>query len=82
MFITRKHLHRRTVLQGARRDHRAAVPRRDGRRPARRVAQDAAAARKLRLVAMEMVHGSAGSTAFGAEEEPVVAGRRPGARSI
>ena len=30
---------------------------------------------KRRLIAMEMVHGAAGSTAFGAEAAPVGAGR-------
>jgi len=62
-FITRKQLHRRTVLKGL--GATIALPFLDAMVPAVRAA---AADRKLRLVAMEMVHGAAGSTAFGMEK--------------
>src|SRR5215203_2596265 len=59
-FITQKHLHRRTLLKGI--GATIALPFLDAMVPVRAAAQT----RKLRLVAMEMVHGSAGATAFGA----------------
>ena len=59
-FITQKHLNRRTVLKGL--GATIALPFLDAMTPALR----AQAAKKVRLVAMEMVHGSAGATAFGA----------------
>ena len=58
-FITGKHLDRRTVLKGI--GATVALPFLDAMMPAGVSAQT----RKVRLVAMEMVHGSAGSTAFG-----------------
>ena len=60
------------------------VPRRDdaGRGGVVDRRQGRVGAKKLRLVAMEMVHGCAGSTAFGVAEEPVGAGERPAATSI
>src|SRR3954468_23461090 len=64
MFITRKHLHRRAVLKGL--GATIALPFLEAMSPAgTALAKDAASSRKLRLIAMEMVHGSAGSTAFG-----------------
>jgi len=59
-FITQKHLHRRTLLKGL--GAAIALPFLDAMVPVRAAAQT----RKVRLVAMEMVHGSAGATAFGA----------------
>src|SRR5215207_2812384 len=61
-FITQKHLHRRTLLKGL--GATIALPFLDAMVPVRAAAQT----RKLRLVAMEMVHGAAGSTAFGMEK--------------
>ena len=61
-FITQKHLHRRTVLKGL--GATIALPFLDAMTPALR----AQAAKKVRLVAMEMVHGAAGSTAFGLQK--------------
>jgi len=58
-FITNKQLDRRTVLRGV--GATIALPFLDAMMPARAAAQT----KKIRLVAMEMVHGSAGSTAFG-----------------
>jgi hypothetical protein len=62
MYITGKHLSRRTVLKGM--GATIALPLLDAMVPAGR-AYAATPARKLRLVAMEMVHGCAGSTALG-----------------
>jgi hypothetical protein len=62
-FISQKHLHRRTVLKGL--GATIALPLLDAMVPAVRAA---AADQKLRLVAMEMVHGAAGSTAYGMEK--------------
>ncbi|HWI19017.1 MAG TPA: hypothetical protein VNT81_14790, partial [Vicinamibacterales bacterium] len=59
-FITNKQLDRRTVLRGM--GATIALPFLDAMMPARAAAQT----RKVRLVAMEMVHGAAGATAFGA----------------
>ena len=64
-FITKKHLARRTVLKGV--GVTIALPLLDAMVPAR-ARLEAASARKLRFVAMEMVHGAAGSTAFGAKQ--------------
>jgi hypothetical protein len=69
MIITKKQLSRRTVLKGM--GVTVALPFLDAMTPAGAFARTAAAgadARKLRLVAMEMVHGAAGSTAFGAKK--------------
>jgi hypothetical protein len=62
MFLTKKHLPRRTMLKGI--GAAVALPMLEAMVPAGRAAA-AASAPKLRLVAMEMVHGCAGSTAFG-----------------
>jgi hypothetical protein len=72
-FITQKHLNRRTVLKGL--GATIALPFLDAMVPARALA----AAPKIRLVAMEMVHGAAGSTAFGLKKNlwsPADAGSR------
>src|SRR5256885_7093082 len=61
MILTNRALGRRTMLKGI--GATIALPLLEAMVPARRAA--AASARKLRLVAMEMVHGCAGSTAFG-----------------
>jgi len=65
MYITKKHLPRRTVLKGM--GVAIGLPLLDAMSPAATAwTRDAAAGgRKLRLVAMEMVHGAAGSTAIG-----------------
>src|SRR5262245_19697111 len=64
MFITKRHLSRRTVLKGL--GATVALPVLDAMTPAGRVT--AQARRPLRLIAMEMVHGAAGSTAFGIQK--------------
>jgi hypothetical protein len=64
MFITKRHLSRRTVLKGM--GTVVALPLLDAMVPAGTAwAREAAGGRNVRLVAMEMVHGAAGSTAYG-----------------
>jgi hypothetical protein len=62
-YLTRKHLDRRTMLKGLA-GATIALPFLDAMMPV----GVSAAPRKLRMVAMEMVHGSAGSTAFGLQK--------------
>jgi hypothetical protein len=62
MYITNKHLPRRTVLKGM--GATLALPLLEAMLPARTL-RAAAANRKIRLVCIEMVHGSAGSAAIG-----------------
>ena len=64
MYLTGKHVPRRAVLKGL--GVSIALPFLDAMTPA--FAAPAAGARKLRLVAMEMVHGVAGATTFGASK--------------
>jgi hypothetical protein len=68
MFISNKQMSRRTVLRGI--GATVALPFLDAMVPARTLfAQGAAATnRKLRFVALEMVHGSAGSTPIGLQK--------------
>ena len=61
-YLMKKHLPRRTVLKGL--GAAIALPMLEAMVPARS-AWAATASRKVRLVAMEMVHGCAGSTPFG-----------------
>jgi hypothetical protein len=64
MILTNRHLSRRTVLKGA--GATLALPLLEAMLPARRVFGAAAdSAKKIRFVAIEMVHGSAGSAALG-----------------
>jgi hypothetical protein len=77
MYITRRHLPRRTVLKGI--GATVALPLLDAMAPAgNMLARDrTASARRLRLVAMEMVHGAAGSTVLGMKKNlwsPAAAG--------
>ena len=74
MVITGKHLSRRTVLRGM--GVTVALPFLEAMRPAG--SAFASPAPKTRFVAIEMVHGSAGATAFGATKHmwsPAQAGR-------
>ncbi|HKB12611.1 MAG TPA: DUF1552 domain-containing protein [Vicinamibacterales bacterium] len=68
MFISNKHLSRRAVLRGI--GATMALPFLEAMIPARSAlaAGAAAAGRKLRFVALEMVHGAAGSTQFGIQK--------------
>ena len=63
MFITKKNLSRRTVLKGI--GVTAALPLLEAMVPAGTAHAKTAAAGKVRLACIEMVHGAAGSTAFG-----------------
>jgi hypothetical protein len=64
MFIARKHISRRTVLRGM--GATIALPLLDAMVPAGVAMAQSAASSKTRLACIEMVHGSAGATAFGA----------------
>jgi hypothetical protein len=67
MYLSRKRLPRRTVLKGL--GVSIALPFLDAMSPAATaMGRDEASAGKLRLVAMEMVHGAAGATTFGAKK--------------
>jgi hypothetical protein len=75
MFIAQKHISRRTVLRGM--GVTVALPFLEAMVPARSVFAKAAPVR-TRFVAIEMVHGAAGSTAFGLKKNmwsPVATGR-------
>jgi hypothetical protein len=63
MFITKKHLSRRTVLRGM--GVSLALPLLDSMVPAQTRLSKTAAAPRSRLCCIEMVHGSAGSTVDG-----------------
>jgi hypothetical protein len=65
MYITNKHISRRTVLKGM--GATVALPFLGAMVPARSLFA-AAANRKIRFVAIEMVHGSAGSAAIGIQK--------------
>jgi hypothetical protein len=65
MYIFQKHIPRRAVLKGL--GVTVALPFLDAMAPAGTAwAREASGSSRLRLVAMEMVHGAAGSTNFGA----------------
>src|SRR5215470_8032599 len=66
MFITKKHISRRTVLQGM--GVAVALPFLESMLPALTPASQAGAKPKTRLACLEMVHGSAGSTKYGIEK--------------
>jgi hypothetical protein len=73
MFISNKTISRRTVLRGM--GAAVALPFLEAMVPARTIVANSstalgagAAGKKLRFVALEMVHGSAGSTAFGIQK--------------
>jgi hypothetical protein len=75
MFLTRKHISRRTVLKGA--GVTVALPLLEAMIPARTALANTAAGR-IRLACIEMVHGSAGATTYGASKNmwsPAAVGR-------
>ncbi len=75
MFITKKHLARRTVLKGL--GATVALPFLEAMVPARTALAQTAAGR-VRLACIEMVHGSAGATAIGLQKHmwsPAATGR-------
>jgi len=63
MYLTNTHLSRRTVLKGM--GVTLALPFLEAMTPARNAGGASAAGKKVRLVCIEMVHGSAGSSAIG-----------------
>ncbi|HSF14851.1 MAG TPA: DUF1552 domain-containing protein [Vicinamibacteria bacterium] len=74
MYITNKHISRRTVLRGV--GATVALPLLDAMIPARKAW--ASPVERTRLVCLEMVHGAAGSNAFGIEKNlwaPAAEGR-------
>jgi Protein of unknown function (DUF1552) len=76
MFIAQKQLSRRTVLRGM--GVSLALPLLDAMVPAGTAWARTAPAAKTRLVCVEMVHGSAGATAFGRDQNlwsPAATGR-------
>jgi hypothetical protein len=66
MFITKKHLSRRTILRGM--GAAIALPLLDSMVPAQTPLSRTAAAARPRLACIEMVHGAAGSTVEGANK--------------
>ncbi len=75
MYLTKKHLSRRTVLRGM--GVSMAMPLLDAMIPAHALPAQAAMASPTRLAAIEMVHGSAGATKVGIERNlwsPTAAG--------
>jgi hypothetical protein len=76
MYLTKKHMSRRTVLKGM--GVSVALPFLDAMVPAGTAWAGTAAQRRPRLACIEMVHGSAGATTFGAAKHmwsPAEAGR-------
>ena len=76
MIISKRHLSRRAVLKGV--GVTVALPFLDAMAPAATALADTAAKGKLKFVAVEMVHGAAGSTTFGMERNlwsPAAVGR-------
>ena len=75
MYLSQKHISRRTVLKGV--GATIALPFLEAMVPARTALARTAAASKTRLAAIEMVHGAAGSTQVGLAKHlwsPAVAG--------
>ena len=77
MIITKRHVSRRTVLKGM--GATVALPFLDAMTPAATPLAATAAKGKVRFVAIEMVHGAAGSTNYGLKNNlwsPAEEGRR------
>ena len=77
MFIAQKHLSRRTALKGLGRHRGPAASSKPWCRRAPALAKTAASG-KVRLAAIEMVHGSAGATVVGLQKNmwsPAATGR-------
>lgn len=66
MYLTQKHISRRTVLKGM--SATVALPFLEAMVPARTIWAKTADAGKTRLACIEMVHGSAGSTTIGVQK--------------
>src|SRR5690242_1734265 len=65
MFITKKHISRRTVLSGI--GAMVSLPLLEAMVPAQTPLSRTAASPKSRLACVEVVHGDAGSTSYGTE---------------
>ncbi len=77
MYITKKHISRRTVLRGM--GVTMALPFLDAMVPAKTLLAKTAAAGKVRLACIEQVHGAAGSTKIGLDKNlwsPAATGRQ------
>jgi len=77
MYLSQKHISRRTVLKGV--GATIALPFLEAMVPARTLLAKTAAAGKTRLAAIEMVHGAAGSTQIGLAKNlwsPAAVGRQ------
>jgi len=77
MMITKRHLSRRAVLKGM--GATVALPFLDAMVPASTALANTAAKGKIRFVAIEMVHGAAGSSAYGLQHNlwsPAAVGRQ------
>ncbi len=66
MFITKKHISRRTMLQGM--GAAVSLPFLEGMAPAQTPIRETAANAPLRVAAIEMVHGAAGCSPYGQEQ--------------
>ncbi len=66
MFITKKHISRRTVLRGL--GAAVSLPFLEAMTPARTALGQTAASPKSRFAGIEIVHGSSGSTEWGTNE--------------
>ena len=76
MYITKNHMSRRTVLRGM--GVTVALPLLEAMVPARTATAQTVATPRTRLAAIEMVHGSAGSTTYGIQQHmfaPAAVGR-------
>ncbi len=76
MYLSQRHLSRRTMLRGV--GATVALPFLEAMLPAGRAYAKSAAAGKVRFAAIEMVHGSAGATVVGTEKHlwsPAATGR-------
>jgi hypothetical protein len=66
MYLSQKHMSRRTMLRGM--GVTVALPLLDAMVPAQRLLAKSAAVTRPRLIAIEMVHGAAGSTEIGIQK--------------
>src|SRR4051812_28711213 len=76
MFITKKHISRRTILRGM--GAAVALPFLESMLPAQTALSKSAAAPRSRFTGIEMVHGGAGSTKYGTQKNlwsPAAEGR-------
>ena len=75
MFITKKHISRRTVLRGM--GVAVSLPLLESMLPAQTPMSQTAANAPANLAAIEIVHGAAGSSPYGIEKKPRLGYRIP-----